>query len=72
MNKPEITKLGALFKFDPDAAKKVILDSLERAKGNRTHAARALGLEPRTFLRMIQYMKLRQTVEERWPWPPRH
>jgi transcriptional regulator with GAF, ATPase, and Fis domain len=75
-----ISPFGALICTDPAAARKRILDALTAARGDRSRAARALGLAtPRTLYRWIERLSMWPEVDalinergfDKLPAPPR-
>lgn len=55
--------MGALIVVDPDKAKAEILDAIDKAKGNRTHAANAIGATQRNLLRWIAKLDMWPDVD---------
>jgi transcriptional regulator with GAF, ATPase, and Fis domain len=75
-----ISTFGALIHTDPDGARKQILDALTAARGDRSRAAKALGLKTaRTLYRWIERLDMWPTVDaliaergfDKLPAPPR-
>jgi transcriptional regulator with GAF, ATPase, and Fis domain len=58
------SRIGALIVVDREKAKAEILAAIDDAKGNRTHAAKALGVPFTTLHNWIRRLELWPTIDE--------
>jgi len=58
-----LSEFGALIIVNPDEAKRRILAAVDKAKGNRTHAAEALGAPLRTFHNWCDRLDLWKAID---------
>jgi DNA-binding NtrC family response regulator len=47
--------------------RRLIVAALEQCRGNRTHAAKYLGITRESLLRALRHVGIRAAVEARWP-----
>lgn len=51
------TDIGLRIQLDPDVARRQIERAIAKAKGNKAEAARAIGVDYRTFARWIKKLE---------------
>lgn len=65
----KVTEFGIQVLSDPEKAKARILEALETVGGNRSAAARRLGIRHRTLMHHIENFSMLPEIQARWPRP---